>query len=277
MEQNELRRQETEISSFVLAHTAKQIRGTLQQMYSALDTLDDCLPEESKNLDHSFSSLLQGVFRMERLANNLSCLQQLQSGTMQLALSHADLTQMLRLLLEKAEGLLRLSDIRLDWTLPKGAFVGSMDESLLSLIFWNLLSNATANAKRGTVTVRVERVRLTRLRLIVSDSGDGIPESQREALMQRYAVSPDEALLQTGAGLGLSLVQKAAQLFGGGMAMLTDPDGQTSVAVELNTDLPAQTNLRSITVGFERSLDDGLVGLSDVLPRKVYDRRDILG
>ena len=272
MEQKEL--PQADISVNALAHTAKHLRSTLQQMYSALDTLDSCLPEENKTAEESFSSLLQGVFRVERLADNLGCLQQLESGA-QPHLAHMDITQTLLTMMEKAEGLLRMAEIRLDWSLPKGAFTGSMDEKLLSLVFWNLLSNAAACAKRGTVSVRVERIRLTRLRITVTDSGDGIPEALQEDLMQRYAVAPDDALLQTGAGFGLRLVQKTAQLFGGGLAMLTGPDGLTSVAVELRTDLPAQTELRSTAVRFERSLDEGLVGLAEVLPRSVYDRRDI--
>lgn len=268
--------QKSEISVNALAHTAKYLRSTLQQMYSALDTLDGCLPEENRTAEESFSSLLQGVFRVERLADNLSCMQQLESGEPPHP-EHMDLAQELRSMLEKAEGLLRMAEIRLDWSLPRGAFNGSMDKKLLSLVFWNLLSNAAANANCGTVSVRVERIRLTRLRLTVTDSGDGIPAAQQEDVMQRCAVAPDDALLQTGAGFGLRLVQKTAQLFGGGMALLTGAEGQTAVSVELRTDLPAQTELHSTAVRFERSLDEGLVGLSDVLPRTVFDRRDILG
>lgn len=271
-----LQPQRTEVSANALAHTARRLRGTLQQMYSALDTLDGCLSEEDETLDKTLSSLLQGVFRIERMADNLSYLQRLRSGEYAPRIAHMDLTEKLTALLEKAEGLLREADIRLDWSLPSKRFVGNMDEALLTLAFWNLLSNAAANAAGGTVTVRVERARLTRLRLFVSDSGSGIPAERMADLTERFAAPTESALAQDGVGLGLSLIRSVAELLDGKLAILHEAGGTTTAALELRTDLPAAAELHSDVQTFTHSLDDGLVGLSDVLPRKVYDRRDVL-
>ncbi len=265
-----------QISTHILAHSAKRLRAVLQQMYSALDTLDLQLLEGDEKSEASMCSLLQGVFRLERMANNLEYLQRLSSGEYKLRLLRMDLYAELRQLLEKAESLLREAKIELRWSLPSGAFQGSMDRSLLSLAVWNLIANAAANAGGGTVRVEVERVRLTRLRIKVTDSGQSISSAQLPNLMQRYSVPAEEAVEQPGVGAGLSLVRAVAQRFGGSLAISVEPGGATTAAIVLDTGLPADPTLHSDVAVFARSLDEGLVGLSDVLPRTIYDRRDIL-
>lgn len=265
------------ISTYALGHTAKSLRSMLHQMYNAIDLLDRRLPEEEQDLDGTLQSLLQGVFVLERMADNLDHLQRLKCGTYPLACQRMDLAALLRQLCEKAEALLREAGITLQWQVPDGAFLGAADRKLLSLIFWNLVSNAAANAQGGTVTVRVERLHLTKLRLKVTDSGTGIPASRQGELMQRYQVPPEDALDQHGLGVGLTLVRSAAQLLGGSFALSMEPGGKTTAAVLLDTNLPAEAELHSDVKIFARSLDEGLVGLADVLPRRLYDRKAILG
>lgn len=266
----------SEISVHALAHTARHLRGTLQQMYSALDLLDRALPEEDQKLDETISSLLQGVFRVERTADNLEYLQKLRSGTYVLHSVRLDLRAELVSMLEKAQTLLQSAGIRLIWETMPTTFIGSVDPKLLSLAFWNLISNAAQHAYGGTVQVKAERVKLTKLRLRVTDSGAGIPAEQSEKLTQRYAVSPDAAIGQSGVGVGLELVQSIAQLHGGSMAISLEPGGETTAALVFETNRPDSTSLHNDQMTFTASLDEGLVGLSDLLPRRVYDRRDIL-
>lgn len=271
-----LQRQESEVSVHALAHTAKQLRSTLQQMYSALDLLDRALPEDDPKLDDTVSSLLRGVFRIERVADNLEYLQKLRSGEYFPHCVRMDLRAALVSMLEQAEDLLQSAGIRLIWETMETTFIGSVDPKLLSLAFWNLLSNAARNADGGTVQVKAERVRLSKLRLRFSDSGMGIPEDAQINLTQRYAVSPDETSGQSGVGVGLELVQSIARLHGGSMAISLDPGGTTITALILDTNQPDTVTLRSDNRADTGSLDEGLVGLSDLLPRKAFDRRDIL-
>ena len=271
-----LKPEQESVSVQVLAHAAKRLRAALQQMYSALDTLDLQLPDTDETADKSMSSLLQGIFRLERMADNMEYLQRLKGREFAPSLTRLDLCAALRRILEKAEWLLSEAKIQLHWQLPNGVFQGSMDEKLLSLLVWNLLANAAAHAEGGSVTVQVERVRLTKLRIRVTDSGSSISAGQLPDLLERYKVPLEEAMEQPGIGLGLSLVRAVTMLFAGSMAISMEPGGATTVAVCLETGFPAEPTLHSRTELFVRSLDDGLVGLADVLPRRLYDRRDIL-
>lgn len=264
------------VSVNVLAHTAKRLRATLQQLYNAIDRLDAAVPEETPVIDDMFSALLQSTFSLTRIADQLNTFGQLSGGSYAPAYERVELSGFLRELLEKAEALLEQAGIRLEWQIPEPAFPGCIDRKTVSLALWNLLANAAQNAQGGRVSVCCERLRLTRLRIKVTDSGFGIAPEQQPDLMQRYQVALEDALQQPGIGLGLQIVQYAAQLHGGSMALAMEPGGATSTALLLETNRPGASELCSRPNLYVQSLDEGLVGLADVLPRKAFDRRAVL-
>jgi len=79
------------------------------------------------------------------------------------------------------------------------------DRELLAQALTNLLDNAVKYTPAGgTVTVRLTRSGDT-ARLRVADSGPGIPEADRNRVLQRF-MRLDQARSQPGNGLGLALV-----------------------------------------------------------------------
>jgi signal transduction histidine kinase len=88
----------------------------------------------------------------------------------------------------------------------------------------NLILNAIQNSNDGTpIELRAESED-GRLRLSVSDSGQGVPESIREHLFEPFASGrPD------GTGLGLAIVREVAEAHGGSARALHRDDGTTFV------------------------------------------------
>ncbi len=85
------------------------------------------------------------------------------------------------------------------------------DRTLLEQLLVNLIENALRHTPRGTaLTVRLVRV-ADLAQLSVTDAGPGIPENQREKVLQRL-VRLDAARATPGAGLGLALVKAIADL-----------------------------------------------------------------
>lgn len=83
---------------------------------------------------------------------------------------------------------------------------------LLAQALSNLVENAIKYTPRGgTVRVAVERPAQRGPRLVVSDSGPGIPEGQRDRVLDRF-VRLEEHRSTPGHGLGLSLVAAVAHL-----------------------------------------------------------------
>lgn len=104
--------------------------------------------------------------------------------------------------------------------------------ALLSVLARNLVDNGVRYSPPGGV-VRVEIARSGgTARLVVVDEGPGIAPADREALGQRFHRLPGSK--ETGAGLGLSIVRRIAELHGATVAFQDGPAGRgLAVIVEL--------------------------------------------
>lgn len=97
------------------------------------------------------------------------------------------------------------------------------DEGLLAQALSNLLDNAIKYTPQGIIRLEVRAGRDSDIVLSVIDSGPGIPEAKREKAKSRFA-RLDEARTLPGSGLGLTLVEAAAELHEGKLFLL-DGDG----------------------------------------------------
>ncbi|WP_198650230.1 sensor histidine kinase [Oceanimonas marisflavi] len=81
----------------------------------------------------------------------------------------------------------------------------------------NLISNAIKfSPENGLVTVSVEQPQPDRLRLTVSDQGEGIPEDFADRLFDRFAQAEHGTMRAVqGTGLGLAICKELVELMGG--------------------------------------------------------------
>ena len=86
----------------------------------------------------------------------------------------------------------------------------------------NLILNAIQNSRDGTPIVLRASIEAGRLRLSVSDAGDGVPEAIRAHLFEPFATGrPD------GTGLGLAIVREVAEAHRGSALVQHRHDGTT--------------------------------------------------
>lgn len=153
--------------------------------------------------------------KMAGLIGQLLALTRLDQGTETLRPVPLDLGQLARRTLEDQN----YDAARLRLALAEGVTVRG-DEALLGRLAANLVDNAIKyGLPGGTVTVEV-RAENGEALLTVADEGPGIPAGQQEKIWQRfYQVDAARGDQQEGVGLGLSLVQRIAQLHGGRMTL----------------------------------------------------------
>ena len=153
--------------------------------------------------------------KMTALIGHLLALTRLDQGTEPLRAVPLDLGQLARKTLEE-QG---CDPARLRLALAEGVTVKG-DEALLGRLIANLADNAFKyGLPGGTVTVEV-RAEGGEALLTVADEGPGIPAGQQEKIWRRfYQVDAARGDEQQGVGLGLSLVQRIAQLHGGRMTL----------------------------------------------------------
>jgi signal transduction histidine kinase len=90
------------------------------------------------------------------------------------------------------------------------------DPHWLRQILVNLASNALKFTERGRVCIRIDRPDTDHWALIVSDTGPGIPAEAQSYIFEAFRKVEETVTSEhSGAGLGLSIVQKLTLLMGG--------------------------------------------------------------
>jgi PAS domain S-box-containing protein len=135
-----------------------------------------------------------------------------------------------------AEGTARITGHRLQVGVEPGLSSVDIDANLIGRLLQNLVDNAMKYAPAGSrVLLTASRPAEGQLRLIVSDSGPGVPESHRELIFEAYARLEDDdgAHHRTSRGLGLAFCRLAAQAHGGEIRCEAGPDGGARFVTEL--------------------------------------------
>ncbi len=87
----------------------------------------------------------------------------------------------------------------------------------------NLVDNALKYAPQGLIDIRIRSIG-DDWQIEVSDSGPGIPEDDMARMTERFSRGADVAEV-AGAGLGLHIVRKVAEAYGGSLALSNRPGG----------------------------------------------------
>ncbi|TAN48947.1 MAG: ATP-binding protein, partial [Methylococcaceae bacterium] len=102
---------------------------------------------------------------------------------------------------------------------------------MLEVMVRNLLDNAVRYTPAGGQVHAAAEDTPTGVRLVVEDSGPGIPEPARGQVFQRFYRHLETARQQSGSGLGLSIVERIAKLHGATVDLQTSPLGGLKVVV----------------------------------------------
>jgi signal transduction histidine kinase len=123
--------------------------------------------------------------------------------------------------------------ITLDVRLPDESPALEGDERLLERLLHNLISNAvTFTPSGGHVVIEAAAAGPGQLDLAVSDTGPGIPESQRTAVFEKFR-QLESGESRAGFGLGLNICAKIVKLHGGSIWVQPAPAGGAQFVVRL--------------------------------------------
>ena len=207
---------------------AHDLRGPLTRLRNRLDTL----AAEERPRREDLLACLEQAERLLGTFNALLRIARVESGAYRSAFEPLDVVPIVRDVCDLYQAAADERDIELECAYPESAGVFG-DRELLAQALTNVLDNAvkyTPSGGRIRVAVREER---DCVRLTVADSGPGIPASERERVLQRFA-RLDAARSQPGNGLGLALVKAVAEQHNGRVVL--DDDGPGLV---LTLELPA--------------------------------------
>ena len=111
---------------------------------------------------------------------------------------------------------------------PEGPVIALGHEALLRQAVGNLLHNASQYAGDGAVVRAAVEETADTVRIMVADTGAGVPEDQRGRVQERF-VRLDPARGHGGTGLGLAIVAACAKLHGGVLRLEDNHPGLRAV------------------------------------------------
>jgi heavy metal sensor kinase len=168
--------------------------------------------------------------RMARIVSDMLSLARADAGEQHLRLEELYLNDLVEDCCHAAQALADPKGVRLTWEAGEDiSFRG--DEELLKRMAVNLLDNAIHYTQPGgAVNVKLTREQ-SLARLIISDTGIGIPPECVGRVFDRfYRVDKSRARAEGGSGLGLSIVRLAAESHHGSVDVLSQP-GQGSTFI----------------------------------------------
>lgn len=193
----------------LLANVSHDLRTPLTMIQGYSEVMRD-LPGE--NNPENIQIIIDETRRLTDLVNDLLDLSRLESGVMKLDLTTFNLTESIRTILHRYD---KLADHAFPFYAEQDVLV-TADELKLSQVVYNLVNNAiTYSGEEKVITLR-QTVTEGRVRISVTDTGEGIPPEKLKDIWARYyKVEKEHRRAQVGTGLGLSIVKNILDLHGG--------------------------------------------------------------
>lgn len=219
--------EEDRLRRSLVADVAHELRTPIAVMQAETEALSDGITPPS---GEAMASLHEEVIRLARLVEDLQTLAAAQAAGLELRRRPLDLGRVAADAAGSLASRFRAGRIDLWQDLPPTAVVG--DPHRLHQVALNLLTNAAkCTPPGGTVGVRTFTDG-SGAALEVTDSGPGIPESERQAIWERFyrgSAGQDS----TGSGIGLAVVKALVQAHGGSVSVDTPPEGGARFLVRI--------------------------------------------
>ena len=188
----------------------------------------------SARQDESVDQILLAGRHLLGLINEVLEISRIEAGRLQLSLEPVPVAETLR----EAVELIRPSATPLRVSVGADAIDESLhvlaDRQRLQQVLLNLLSNAVKyNRPDGTVRASCERVGDDRLRISVTDTGQGIAADRLERLFTPFDRLGAEVSAVEGTGLGLALSKALVDAMGGTLYVRSQPGVGSTFCVEL--------------------------------------------
>jgi signal transduction histidine kinase len=201
-----------------VADASHELRGPLTRVRSLLE-ISIAHPATAKP-DATYRSVLSDITKLQQLVDDLLFLARSESGRQQVPDVGVDLDD---LVLDQVKELRARGRVTVDASAVSAARIRG-DASQLKRAISNLASNAERHAAT-TITFELREYD-GQSELVVADDGPGIPEEQRDAVLQRFTRLDDARSRDSGgAGLGLAIVHDIVARHSGTVSIGTSETG----------------------------------------------------
>lgn len=229
----ELDKLKTEFFSNI-SHELKTPLNVIWTSVQLLKSLDLKGYDKSINLPRYLNIMNQNCLRLIRLINNIIDITKIDGNYLQVEMSNNDIIFTIEEITLSVVNYAESLGLNLIFDTEIEEKYMAFDQDKIERIILNLLSNAIKfTPKGGTIEVTVKDFQDS-IRIIVKDSGIGIPEDKLKIIFDRF-MQVDKSLSRRteGSGIGLSLVKSLVELHGGAIKAESTYGNGSSFIIDL--------------------------------------------
>ena len=216
-----------------IADVSHELRTPLTVMRGSLEVAleEDRSPEEYRE---AMGNALLEIRHLTRLSQNLLFLARGQAGRVTLSFANVDLAKFISEVTRDLQPAIADRELELSLELTGEPALAFIDSDRMQQVLHNLLENAIRYTEPGgKVTVRLTRSP-AEVRIEVSDTGIGIPESNLPFVFERFYRSAGARRAHPGgSGLGLSIVKWIVEAHKGTVEVASRPGEGATFTVRL--------------------------------------------
>jgi two-component system heavy metal sensor histidine kinase CusS len=173
-------------------------------------------PRSAEEYRDVIESCLEEAVRLSDLIGDLLFLARAESPLTDLRREPVDVGELLRGIREYYEASGADGGVSITTVFGQEPVIAELDRTLLQRAVGNLVSNALTHTSPGGTVELSMNTDLSTIRIVVSDTGAGIPAEALPKVFDRFfRVDSSRSQGSGGTGLGLAIVQSIAQLHGG--------------------------------------------------------------
>ncbi|MES0338869.1 MAG: ATP-binding protein [Anaerolineales bacterium] len=232
----------SEMKSQFTARTSHELRTPLSAIIVFSDlALRDAYGPLNEKLRNALEHVSNSARHLKTVINDILDLSKIEAGGLEIFDEPFELMDIVHTVessyLQLAEEKNLSSSI---WVSPQMPERLSGDDDRLAQILLNLTGNAIKFTEEGEVEVRIEPHGTSKWRMIVRDTGPGIPEDQFTTIFKAYrqldrTASPSKV---KGTGLGLAIAYNLVQMMGGDIEVESELGVGSTFTVTLPLRLP---------------------------------------
>jgi two-component system, OmpR family, phosphate regulon sensor histidine kinase PhoR len=215
-----------------LSNVSHELRTPLTAILAFVETLEAGAIEDTESSQRFLSIIRKNASRMHDLIDDILELSAIEAGNVQVKAEQVELSPIVNDVISSLAARAPERGIVVKNVVPREAIVYA-DARRLEQMLTNLVENAIKfNRVNGQVTIKYEGGE--RDRILVEDSGEGIPAQHLERLFERfYRVDRARSRDMGGTGLGLAIVKHLALAHGGEVFVSSELGKGSTFTIEL--------------------------------------------
>lgn len=202
-----------QLKSNFMSIVSHELRTPLTSIKAYTETLLDNMGSiQIKTVQEFLNVMNEENERLIKLVDNILNYSRMETGNLKVEKVSCNLNSLIEEIHANLRAKVLASEVNMDIRLPKRPVVIDADRELIRQLVQNLISNAvkfTPNAGRVTVLLEEEA---SAARIVVQDTGKGIPEDQLERIFERFhQADASNTREHGGSGLGLAICKNIVE------------------------------------------------------------------